>query len=156
MTTSALWKGSRCVQAIRMPLPTERPLEKERQPKRMLCVLSRFSVQLFATPQTVARGAPLSMDFPGKDTGVGCHTLLQGTFPIQGLNLLHCTFGFFTTWVLRETPLREYYLVFTNKKSSKSGIQNPPESPQWILSVFRPISILRPRTPWLKESLCTL
>ena len=26
-------------------------------------------------------------DFPGKDTGVGCHFLLQGIFPTQGLNL---------------------------------------------------------------------
>ena len=31
-------------------------------------------------------------DFPGKDTGVGCHFLLHGVFPTQGLNpgLLHC------------------------------------------------------------------
>ena len=31
-------------------------------------------------------------DFPGKDTGVGCHFLLQGIFLSQGLNpgLLHC------------------------------------------------------------------
>ena len=31
-------------------------------------------------------------DFPGKKTGVGCHFLLQGIFPIQGSNsgLLHC------------------------------------------------------------------
>ena len=31
-------------------------------------------------------------DFPGKDTGVGCHFLLWGIFPIQGSNpcLLHC------------------------------------------------------------------
>ena len=31
-------------------------------------------------------------DFPGKSTGVGCHFLLQGIFPTQGLNpgLLHC------------------------------------------------------------------
>ena len=30
-------------------------------------------------------------DFPGKNTGVGCHTLLQGIFPTQGSNphLLH-------------------------------------------------------------------
>ena len=30
-------------------------------------------------------------DFPGKNTGVGCHFLLQGIFPTQGLNpcLLH-------------------------------------------------------------------
>ena len=27
------------------------------------------------------------MDFPGKNTGVGCHFLLQGIFPTQGLNL---------------------------------------------------------------------
>ena len=26
-------------------------------------------------------------DFPGKNTGVGCHFLLQGIFPIQGSNL---------------------------------------------------------------------
>ena len=31
-------------------------------------------------------------DSPGKNTGVGCHSLLQGIFPTQGLNLglLHC------------------------------------------------------------------
>ena len=31
-------------------------------------------------------------DSPGKNTGVGCHDLLQGIFPTQGsnLNLLHC------------------------------------------------------------------
>ena len=31
-------------------------------------------------------------DSPGKNTGVGCHFLLQGIFPIQGSNpsLLHC------------------------------------------------------------------
>ena len=31
-------------------------------------------------------------DFPGKNTGVDCHSLLQGIFPIQGsnLHLLHC------------------------------------------------------------------
>ena len=32
------------------------------------------------------------MDSPGKNTGVGCHSLLQGIFPTQGSNLglLHC------------------------------------------------------------------
>ena len=34
-------------------------------------------------------------DFPGKNTGVGCHFLLQGIFPTQGLNmsLLHWQAG---------------------------------------------------------------
>ena len=50
-----------------------------------------------ATPWTVACQSPLSMDFPGKNTVVGCHFLLQRIFPTQGLNLglLHCS-GFFT------------------------------------------------------------
>ena len=35
---------------------------------------------------------PYPWDSPGKTTGVGCHFLLQGIFPIQGSNLglLHC------------------------------------------------------------------
>ena len=34
-------------------------------------------VQLCATLRTVARQAPLSTGFPGKNTGVGCHFLLH-------------------------------------------------------------------------------
>ena len=44
-------------------------------------------VQLLVTPWTVACQAPLSMDSPGKNTGVGCHALLQRIFLTQGLNL---------------------------------------------------------------------
>ena len=44
----------------------------------MLLLLSRFSrVQLYATPSTAAHQAPRSWDSPGKNTGVGCHFLLQ-------------------------------------------------------------------------------
>ena len=37
-------------------------------------------------------GSSVYGDSPGEDTGVGCHALLQGTFPTQGLNsgLPHC------------------------------------------------------------------
>ena len=40
----------------------------------------------------LARQVLLSMGFPGKNTGVGCHFLFQGIFPTQGsiLCLLHC------------------------------------------------------------------
>ena len=51
-----------------------------------MCMLSCFShVQLFATPWTVAHQAPL-WDSPGKNTGVGCHALLQGIFSTQRSN----------------------------------------------------------------------
>ena len=50
-------------------------------------MLNHFShVQLIATPWTVARQAPLSMGFSRKNTGVGCHALLQGIFLTQGSN----------------------------------------------------------------------
>ena len=44
------------------------------------------------TPWTVAHQAPLSMEFSGKNTGVGSDSLLQGIFLTQELNLslLHC------------------------------------------------------------------
>ena len=37
-------------------------------------------------------GSSVHGDSPGKNTGVGCHDLLQEIFPTQGLNpgLLHC------------------------------------------------------------------
>ena len=52
-------------------------------------------LQLFATPWAVdhpVSAMPAFMEFLGKNTGVGCHFLLQGIFLIQGLNpsLLHC------------------------------------------------------------------
>ena len=46
-------------------------------------------VRLSATPWT---GLLCPLDFPGQNTGVGCHFLLQGIFPTQGSNpgLPHC------------------------------------------------------------------
>ena len=37
-------------------------------------------------------GSSVHEDYPGKNTGVGCHALLQGIFPTQGSNpgLPHC------------------------------------------------------------------
>ena len=48
-----------------------------------------------ATPWMVAHQTPLSMGFSGKNSGVGCHFLLQEIFLTQGSNLrllclLHC------------------------------------------------------------------
>ena len=66
-------------------------------------MLSHLScVQLCGTPRwTVVCYIPLSLDFLGKNTGVGCHFLLQRIFPTQGLNpcllcLLHWQVGSLT------------------------------------------------------------
>ena len=52
------------------------------------CMLTHVShVWLLGTSWTMAHQAPLSWDSPGKNTGMGCHSLLQGILPIQGSNL---------------------------------------------------------------------
>ena len=44
----------------------------------LLLLLSRFSrVRLCVTPETAAHRLPRPWDSPGKNTGVGCHCLLQ-------------------------------------------------------------------------------
>ena len=58
------------------------------------------SVWLFATPWIVAHQAPLFMDSLGKNTGVGCHALLQGIFLTRDwtcISYLKHSGGFFTT-----------------------------------------------------------
>ena len=68
--------------------------------------LSCFSrVWLFMTPGTVARQTPLSVRFSRQDTIVGCHSLLQGIFPTQGLSphLLQCR-QILYLWAIWEAP----------------------------------------------------
>ena len=56
----------------------------------MSCSATKSCLTL-CDPWTIACQAPLSMRFPGKSTGVGCHFPLQGISLTQGLNprLLH-------------------------------------------------------------------
>ena len=51
-----------------------------------------YVVPDFGALWTVACQAPVHGIFPSKNTGVGCHFLLPGTFPTQELNpgLQHC------------------------------------------------------------------
>ena len=64
------------------------------------------SRRLFPTPWTVAHQVPLFMGFPSKNTGVGCHSLLQGVFPTQGSNLclLH--------WQVDSLPLSDWEALY--------------------------------------------
>ena len=67
-------------------------------------------------------GSSAPWNFPGKNTGVGCHSLLQGIFLTQGLNLRllmstrfrHKQVGiFFTTSTTWEALEMVYPLYFT-------------------------------------------
>ena len=61
---------------------TDHPLEISSS-LNCMCMCELSHIQLFAT---VACQDPLSMGFPSKDTGAGCHFLLQEIFPTQGSN----------------------------------------------------------------------
>ena len=66
-----------------------------------------MSDSLWPPARTAAHQALLSMGFPGKNTGVGCHSLLQGIFPTQGsnLDLLHWQ----TDSLLSEPPGKPHF-----------------------------------------------
>ena len=58
-----------------------------------LCCASSLSCLTLGDPVACSPpGSSVHGDSPGKKTEVGCHALLQGTFPTQGLNpgLPHC------------------------------------------------------------------
>ena len=57
----------------------------------------------FVTPWTIPFRLLCPWDFPGKNTAVGCHFLLQGIFLTQGSKLcfLHCR------WVIYQSATRE-------------------------------------------------
>ena len=55
----------------------------------IVVVLAAQSCPTLFNSMDVACQAPLSRNSPGKNTGVGSHSLLQGIFPTQGSNLGH-------------------------------------------------------------------
>ena len=56
-----------------------------------VCVCLLSHLRLFVTPWTAGHRFLCPWNFPGKNTAVSCHFLLQGNFPTQGWNpsLLH-------------------------------------------------------------------
>ena len=58
----------------------------------VLCLVAQSCLTLCDPTECNPPGSSVLGDSPGKNTGVGCHALLQGIFPTQGLNPgpLHC------------------------------------------------------------------
>ena len=61
-------------------------------PIHVLCLVAQSCPTLCDPMDYSLPGSSVLGDSPGKNTGVGCHDLLQGIFPTQGLNpgLPHC------------------------------------------------------------------
>ena len=107
--------------------------------KGALCALS--CVQLFQILWTVARQAPLSMDFPGKNTRVGWYFLLLGISPTQGSNLrlLHWQTGsLLLRWILFDNSSFYRWGNWGTENLNKfPKIQRTQEKPQQICA--RPV-----------------
>ena len=58
----------------------------------VLCLVAQSCPTLFNPMDYSPQGSSVHEDSPGKNTGEGCHALLQGIFPTQGSNtgLPHC------------------------------------------------------------------
>jgi len=70
-------------------------------------------------------------DSPSKNTGMGCHALLQGIFPTQGLNpglpqcrqILHCLNHQGSPRITNDPPIP---LLGIYLKEMKTGVQTKP------------------------------
>ena len=87
-----------------------------------LCVCAQLfaSVQFFATPWTVTHRVLCLWDSPGKNTGVGCHSLLQGLFPTQQLN--PCLLRLLLWWV-DSLPLNNLLLLLFSLPVMSNSLQ---------------------------------
>ena len=58
----------------------------------LLCLVTQLCLTLSNPMDCSPPGSSVYGDSPGKNAKVGCHALLQGIFPTQGLNpgILHC------------------------------------------------------------------
>ena len=80
------------------------------------CCLVTKSCPTLCDPMDCSCQVSLSMGFPGKNTGEGCHFLLQGTFPIQGLNLC------LPYWQVDSLPLSHLRSPLKNVTTNQIGL----------------------------------
>ena len=97
---------SACGYLLQQPQRTNTPLSGELPPSlptspswasfsahtTVLCLAAQSCLTLCDPMDCSPPGSSVHGDSPGKNTGVGCHGLIQGIFPTQGLNpgLPHC------------------------------------------------------------------
>ena len=100
----------------------------------MLCVCYVTSVVSDSVQPCGLQPARLlcSWDSPGKNTGVGCHALLQGIFLIQGLNpCLLC----FLDWQSSSLPLAPPCGEGNGTPLQYSYLENPMDGGAWWAAV---------------------
>ena len=82
-----------------------------------VCLVAQLCPTLWDLMDCSPPGSSVCGDSPGKNTGVGCHALLQGIFPTQGSNpgLPHCM------WILYHLSHQGSSLILTYYTHSEEG-----------------------------------
>ena len=96
-------------------------------------------------------------DFPGKNTKVGCHFLLQGIFPTQGsnprlLNVLRWQTGSLPLVPPGEALIQVHHLQrkSTRKKGKEASGTRTPHGPSWGNRCFLRIFLLLLKTQFFR------
>ena len=118
------------------------------EPLVCACMLSCSVVSNFLPPHGLEPTRLLSpWNFPGKNTGVGCHFFLQGIFPTQGsklhlLHLLHCS-GFFTMCHLGSSGHHSYKSHQSRQKRAEDArYADLPSGDTCMRELMGPVSTL--------------
>ena len=92
-------------------------------------------------------GSSVHANFPGKNTGVGSHSLFWGIFPTQGSNLVSCTGGRFLTiiWTTRKAHVRMYICMSLCLLFSSHSVMSDSLWPHGLQCARLPCSSPSPR-----------
>ena len=109
------------------------------------------SCPTLVTPWTVARRVLWPCNFPGKNTVLNCHFLLQGIFPTQESNLCLLHFrqilywlSYEVLWVLRDKNFFSIFLVSLYDSTTPKILQPPETKIHWSQSLTDPCSFQHP------------
>ena len=126
------WRRSTC------PITTL-PLLLDHTWKPIACVYAK-SLQtrqiLWDSSGCSPPGSSVHGDSPGKNTGVGCHALLQGIFQTQGLNL---RFSHLLQWQASSLPLappgKTRKTIVPTPKTKRGGLLKEHKPQPWLTEV---------------------
>ena len=87
----------------------------------MRCLVTQSCLTLFTPADWSLPGSSVHGDSLGKNTGVGCYVILQGSSqPRDQTQVSHIASEFFTIWDMREA--QKVTVIFNNISNTESGL----------------------------------
>ena len=119
----------------------------------VLCLVTQSCPTLCNSMDCSPPGFSVHGDSPGKNTAVGCHALLQGIVPTQGLNpgLLHCRrILYCLSHLLGSQSPQPFHLAIDFQDFSQSSLTPTPSLPYCPLSISHYCQGPEPRYRWFQ------